>query len=227
LPLNDKQWELVNFTEQEYLSHGSIPTADRISSLGLAEPDYWRKFLSNQDVRNSLLARGIPLSHLGGGNKGVLTEEQLTAANTMLDLRDNRSQKKKLADLGVPTQKWEAWLRDPGFSNYLRARAEGILGDNQHEAATALLDRVRSGDTNAIKFYYEITGRHVQNRNDSVNVPALLMRVMEIIQKHVDDAEKMSAIADEFLTLASGVGIGLASERPPVGIGSSERVIDL
>jgi hypothetical protein len=84
--------------------------------LALAMADYYRKFLANQDVRNALLARGIPLSHLGGGNQGVLTEEQLTAANVMLDLRDNRSQKKKLADFGVPTQKWEAWLRDPGFS---------------------------------------------------------------------------------------------------------------
>jgi hypothetical protein len=223
MSLNEKQWELVNFVEQEYLAHGSIPTADRINNLGLAEPAYWREFLKNQDVRNSLLARGIPLSHLGGGNAGVLTEEQLTAANVMLDLRDNRSQKKKLADLGVPTQKWEAWLRDPGFQSYMRARAEGILGDNQHEAATALLDRVRSGDTNAIKFYYEVTGRYVQNRGDSVNVPALLMRVMEIIQKHVNDAQVMSDIADEFLALASGVG--LATERP-IGIGTG-KVIDL
>lgn len=224
MPLNDKQWELVNFTEQEYLAHGSIPTADRINNLGLASPDYWKAFLKDADVRNALLARGIPLSHLGGGTKGVLTEEQLTAANVMLDLRDNRSQKKKLADLGVPTQKWEAWLRDPGFQNYLRTRAEGILGDNQHEAATALLDRVRSGDTNAIKFYYEITGRHVQNRGDSVNVPALLMRVMEIIQKHVQDAEVVGNIADEFLTLASGVGIGLENRRVGVLEGG---VIDL
>lgn len=219
MSLNEQQWELVNFTEQEYLSHGSIPTADRINNLGLASPETWRAFLKNEDVRGSLLARGIPLSHLTGGKSHALTEEQLTAANTMLDLRDNRSQVKKLKDLGVPTQKWEAWLRDPGFQNYLRTRAEGILGDNQHEAATALLDRVRSGDTNAIKFYYEITGRYSQQRNDSVNVPALLMRVMEIIQKHVSDAQIMSDIADEFLTLASGVGIGLESSRRELTVG--------
>lgn len=206
--LNNKEWELVNFMEQEYLAHGNIPTADRISSVGLGKPEWYREFLTRQVVREALLGRGVPLSLLGGSSSDVLTEEQLTAANIMLDLHDNRSQKKKLADLGLSSQKWQAWLRDPGFQNYMRLRAENILGDNYHEANLALLDRIRSGDTSAIKFYYEITGRYVPNRGDSVNVPALLMKVMEIIQKHVPDNEVVAGIADEFLTLASGVGVG-------------------
>jgi hypothetical protein len=207
MSLNNKEWELVNFMEQEYLAHGAIPTADRINSVGLASPDWYKQFITRKEVRDALLGRGVPLSFLGGGNKDVLTEEQLTAANIMLDLHDNRSQKKKLADLSISSQKWQAWLRDPGFQNYLRSRAENILGDNYHEANLALLDRIRSGDTGAIKFYYEITGRYVPNRGDSVNVPALLMKVMEIIQKHVPDNEIVSNIAEDFLTLASGVGV--------------------
>jgi len=214
LALDEESWELVNFLEQEWLAKRALPTADRLSDIGFSiSTESYTKFLDRQDVRTALLGRGVPLSILGGGKHDVLTEEQLTAANVMLDLRDNRSQKKKLQDLGVSSQKWQAWLRDPAFQNYLRQRAEGILGDNQHEAANALVDRVRSGDVNAIKFYYEITGRHVSapQGGNSPNFPALLMRVMEIIQKHVSDTEIVNAIAEDFLVLAQGVSVGVGT----------------
>jgi len=213
--LDEESWELVNFLEQEWLAKRALPTADRLNNSGfsISAKDY-ADFLSRQDVRNALLGRGVPLSILGGGKQGVLTEQQLIAANVMLDFRDNRSQKKKLEDLRVSTQKWEAWNRDPAFQNYLRERAEGILGDNSHEAAIALVDRVRSGDMGAIRFFYEITGKYVpptSQGGNSVNVPALLMRILEIIQKHVTDQLAIEAISEELLTLASGVGIGVGA----------------
>lgn len=218
MTFNEKQWNLVNFIEQDYLATGKLPTFERVSAVGLLnDRKYWTDFFNSEEVRTALLGRGIKL-----GGTEVLTEEQLTAVNVMLDLRDTRSQKKKLADLGIATQKWEAWLRDPGFQNYLRQRAEAILGDNTHEAALALVDRVRSGDTNAIKFYYEITGRYAPSKGTDINLPALLMRILEIIQKHVSDAEVMGAISEEFLTLASGVGIGINAPRAIEG-----KVIDL
>lgn len=216
MPLNDKQYGLIVYVEQEYLLNGAIPTADKVQELGLCTKGYYLALLENVEFREQLLARGITLKG-GGKQDGILTEEQLTVANTMLDLTDNRSRKKKLADLQIATQKWEAWLRDPAFQHYLRTRAENILGDNQHEAHLALLDRVKSGDTGAIKFYYEITGRYVAGSKDSVDVPAILMRILEIIQKHVADGNTLAAIADEMLTLAAGVGIGQ---------GSAPRVID-
>lgn len=230
MTLTDTQWDLINYCEQEYLAHGALPSADRVEQLGVAGKLYYQNFLQNEVVRKSLLARGVPLALLGGpggpsGRAGVLTEEQLTAANVMLDLQDNRSQKKKLADLRVSSQKWQAWLRDPTFQDYLRKRAENLLGDNYHEANLALLDRIRSGDTSAIKFYYEITGRYNPNRGDSVDLASLLMRIMEIIQKHVTDNEVAAAIADEFITLASGVGVGL-NQRSALPV-SDSGVIDL
>lgn len=201
--LNEKEFDVINFIEQEWLLHGAIPTGARVEQLGLCKESWYKEFLQREHVRRNLIARGISFA-----TTGVLTEQQLTAANTMLDLTDNRSRKKKLSDLGIPTQLWESWLSDPAFQYYLRERSERILGSNQHEAHLALIDRVKSGDISAVKYYNEITGRYVPNRGDSVDVPSLLMRVIEIIQKHVTDNNQAAAIAEDLLTLASGVAVG-------------------
>jgi hypothetical protein len=108
--------------------------------------------------------------------------------------------------------------------SYLRARAEGILGDNQHEAATAYWIEFDLAISTLLSSTMRLLGGTYRTADDSVNVPALLMRVMEIIQKHVQDAEVVGNIADEFLTLASGVGIGLENRRVGVLEGG---VIDL
>lgn len=207
MPLTEREFDIVNFIEQWWLSKGGIPSGAKAEELGLCKEKFYQEFIERVDVRKNLLARGITFKQ-----NELLTEQQLTTANTVLDLTDNRSLKKKLADLRVPTQLYESWLRDPAFNNYLRERAENILGDNVHTAHLALLDRVKNGDTGAIKFYYEITGRYVPNRGDSVDVAGLLMRVIEIIQRHVTNNDEVAAIADDLLTLASGVGVGTRRE---------------
>jgi len=219
--LSDDQYDAVVFCEQEFLTNAQIPTVARLRAFGFNVED---GFFDNEEVRNSLIARGVRMRSVSGRDSRVLTEQQLTAANVMLDLRDNRSQKKKLSDLGINTQIWEAWLRDPSFNDYLRKRAENILGDNSHEAALALVGRVRSGDTNAIKFYYEITGRYVPQRGNSIDVAGLLMRVLEILQKHVLDDNVITAISNDLINLASGVGLAVGPTRQTPEL---EAVVDL
>lgn len=201
--MSEKEFDVLNFIEQEWLLHGQLPTAARVKELGLATEVWYKTLLEREDVRRNLLARGIRFAD----NKGVLTEQQLTAANVMLDLTDNRSRKKKLADLKIPTQLWESWLADPVFQDYLRQRSERIIGSNQHEAHLALLDRVRAGDMSAIKYFNEINGRYVQSRGDTVDLPGLIFRIIEIVQKRVSNNEEIMAIADDLLTLANGVGV--------------------
>lgn len=208
--LSDAQEEFLNFLEQYWFEYGLIPTGDRAVELGIPKDLYESSFKS-AEFRKDCLERGISLKGLpavGNGTKAewqnyMLTEEQLTVANVLLDMTDTRSAKKKLQDLGVSTAKYQAFLKDPGFQNYIRARAENALGDNQHEAHLALIDRVRSGDMGAIKYFNELTGRYVPARGDeAMNVTMVLIRVLEIIQRFVSDAKVQEAIAQEFLKLS-------------------------
>lgn len=135
----------------------------------------------------------------------TLTPKQLLVANTMLDLIDTRSQKKKLQDLNVSTSLYSTWLKDPVFQNYLRSRAESLIGETGHEAHLALLDKVRMGDTTAIKLYYEMTGQYTPGNAKSEiqqqDFRQLLVAILEIINDEIDDPAVGSRIADKFRAL--------------------------
>lgn len=215
--LTDAEHEFLNFIEQEYLLHGGVPTAASCIERDIVSEAFYRRCFRKADFRHALAVRGITLRGLDGPDSGKLTEEQLVAANTMLDLADNRSRKKKLNELGVPTAKWEAWLRDPVFQNYLRTRSEAMLGDNLHEAHLALVDRVRSGDVPAIKYFNELTGRYNPNVSDKADVNSVIMMIVEVIQRHVTDPKLLHAIADDITLIAGGVNAtqrSMSNARP-------------
>lgn len=174
------------------------------------EQDYFR-YMDQEPVIEALRAEGILKSHQkpetiilkvnDDWRDNALTPEQLKVANAMLDLVDTRSQKKKLQDLNVSTSKYQSWLKDPIFSAYLHKRAEDILGENKHEAALALMDKVRMGDTKAIQFYYELTGRYVSGGAASANTQAmdfqgLLVAILEILNDEIDDPQVAANISD-------------------------------
>jgi hypothetical protein len=233
MALSDQQEEFLNFLEQYWFEYGLIPTADRAVELGIPTDLYTESFKS-AEFRKDCLDRGISLRGLpvvGQGTKAewqnyMLTEEQLTIANVLMDITDSRSAKKKLQDMGISTAKYQAHLKDPGFQNYIRARSENALGDNQHEAHLALIDRVRSGDIGAIKYFNELTGRYVQARDSAngLDVTMILIRTLEIIQRFVTDAAVQEAIAQEFLKLSEPgalAPIGLTTTKPKVIAGTT------
>lgn len=127
----------------------------------------------------------------------ALTPLQLLTANTMLDLVDQRSDRKKLNDLNVTSKQYQAWLSDPKFSGYMAQRAEALINHGaQHNAMVALLDRVNAGDIQAIKYYHELIGRHQPNSASSrelqeaqralADLNALMVQIVEIIDDEVD-----------------------------------------
>lgn len=204
--LTEVEYELLSYFEQVWLETGLLITQDKAAIDYGIPVELFKAAWNKPEFKRELDLRGITVKSAVNGEKWrlkALTELQLTAANVMMDFQDTRSQKKKLADLGVSTAQWQSWLKDRAFQDYLRQRAENILGDNTHEAHLALIDRVRSGDMSAIKYYNEITGRYVPTKDNNVNVQLILVRVLEIIQKYVQDVRVQDLIAQEFLGLAT------------------------
>lgn len=220
-PLTNDEHLFLNFLEQEYLLEGGIPTAASCVERNIVSETFYKKCFRKADFRHALLVRGISLRGLDGPDAGKLSEEQLVVANAILDLTDNRSKKKKLSEYKVPTQKWEAWLRDPVFQNYLRVRSESLLGDSLHESHLALVDRVRSGDLGAIKYLNEITGRYVPGANEKVDVTSILMMMVEVIERHVHDAPTLQLISDDLMLVAGGMAAMTSKTQSlPVAVNS-------
>lgn len=206
--LSEKQHKLVLFCEQFYLLNQRLPVYGNVKEYGY-DRTFFSDCLKNSTFNKCLELRGLtPYTSLNskGNPPAYLSGQQLEAANCMLDLRDNRSQKNKLKDLGVSSQLWETWLRVPAFNKYLKLRSEQILGDNSFEAHLSLVDRVRSGDLGAIKYYNEITGRYVPAANKGqVDIQVVLYQVLEIVQQLVPDVEVQAAIAKRLMGLAEPI----------------------
>lgn len=127
--------------------------------------------------------------------EGVLTPIQYIVANTMMDLVDTRSYKKKLQDLGISTSTYQTWLQQPAYQEYVKQRAEDMLGENHHEALIAVIDKMRMGDMKAASIYLEMVGRFTpasSTNNGGAssgqidNLKQIIVSIVEIINDEVD-----------------------------------------
>lgn len=225
--LNENEIEFVSVSAQDYFLRGRF--FDEGEAVGEYEytPEEYEKYLKNPLVVAALKERGVLTKELPPVGKEVavqltaglerraklLTAQQLIVANTLLDTVDTRSEKKKLQDLRVSTATYQAWCADPVFRDYVVSRAEKLLGQAQADAHLALIDQVKGGNLNAIKYYNEIVGRFTQDHGGvNVNVGTnaskqdfkrLIFHILEIIQDEVDDPAAKIRIGERFKDLIS------------------------
>lgn len=212
-----KELRLLDFLEQCYHLNGGFPSAERACAAvkGLTEAEF-NRWTKADPVSKQLEylrdTRGIDLTE--ARNTEALTAEQLVLANTLLDLSDKRSERNKLKDLRIPTAKYTAWKKDPAFQSYMRQRAEATLGEALPDVHMALVDVAKRGDISGIKLYYEMTGRWSSKTVGELNIEFLLMKIIEVIQRHVTDPEKLMAIAEDMAVLAPAQPRGLPNTNP-------------
>ena len=188
--LTEHQKHLLDKYEMSY----HTATAEELLQL---PPSPNITLLGSPSIGGSLNTQAIA-ENRGLDPKHPLSAEQLAAANVLLDFSDSRSQGAKLRSMGIPTTKYNNWLKNPHFVRYLRTRAEDLISGTQHEAHTALLRNIQRGNQRSIEYYNEMTGRYNPRTEDTVNVALVLVRLVEVIQRHVKDPEVIKAIAAEF-----------------------------
>lgn len=208
--LSDFERDILLWVEQYWYKFGKFPSNIRTAHEFRISEQQAEKLWTKVKLLKSLEARGINWNPNAIG----LSAEQLAVANSLMNFSDTRSQKKKLDDLGVSTQKYQAWLRDAQFQEYLKTRAENLLGDVQHEAHIALIDNIRRGDLGAIKLYYEMTGRFKSGGQEQLNMQLIMLRMVEAVQQYVKDPAALQGIANE-LDLVSKVNSAQYSAGPP------------
>lgn len=183
--------ELNAFVEFYFNQMDTLPSLDRL------KVEFPR--IPKTDLKSRLQIAAVKLNAKGYNlsNREWLTPEQLAVANSILNLADKRSLTKKLQDFGVSAATFGNWKKNPSFNAYLRERSEDALGAAISDVHLALIDAATNGDISAIKLFYEITGRHTPGSRQDVNVQAMLVHVIEAVQKHVSDPKILQAIASD------------------------------
>lgn len=124
-----------------------------------------------------------------------LSDRQIAAIAIITNFSDRRSPVARLQGAGITEEELNGWYSDPLFKEELARRAEDAF-DNVAPVAQANLARlIQSGNLNAIKFYFEVTGK--AQTPEAINLKRTIQFLVEAVQKHVKDPEVLKAIAEE------------------------------
>jgi hypothetical protein len=207
------QNSVIDFIEAYHTAMGEFPgRAEIVNTITIASPDETfsaadiDKFLESEDFIKSLDERGIVAPWVMTTNPVGLTREQLAVAASLNNIKDRRSDSKKLADLGISSRKYAGWIHNKSFANYMKISANNLLENMEGEAHMGLLRSLGNNNTQAQKLYFEMTGRYNPAYESNVNLQVLMTRFIEIIQKHVHDPEALGRIAVDLQLAAVETG---------------------
>lgn len=193
--LSDDEWRILTYIEDQWLRKELFPSLAEIARKTHIDQVKVVDALSSDLMKKSLEARGIPLFN----DMDNLTEKQIVAINLVLNPSDHRSVSAKLKAIGVSPQTYNGWKRQKVFMEALRNQGERLFGQTQPEIHAALIKQALAGDTNAIKYYNQMSGRFDSSKSvESMNVQFVMAKLLETIQRHVKDPAALSAIAEEF-----------------------------
>lgn len=208
--LTDREAKIVNYIEQRFYETGSLPTNEKIAEDLKFNKQVCVQAWKKENFRLALTARGVDLTP--EQSEELLTPEQLLVANMVMNIHDKSSLRQKLEAVStalgvkVTVQRYNGWLNQPAFSNYLRKRAEKQFGAADSAALLSHVKAIHNGDMKAVQLFYEMTGRYNPRIQVDVNIESVIIKVVEIVSRHVTDPLTLQAIAAEIEQLELGQG---------------------
>lgn len=190
---------------QYYLAHGKLASSQEIYkagyvSGGISQSGFTRIYDSPQ-FREACNIRGM--EHKPGTG---LTYEQDVLIQILMDGSDGLTLQQKLKKAKVPMSRYRAWLKSRRFREQVEFLGRDTLYEHIPDMMVQLTNKAVSGDLQAIKFAFEVTGEHDPTQKNNVNVLHVMQNMMEIIQRHVTDPNQLRAIAGEMGAVANTVG---------------------
>lgn len=194
--LNDTEWSVICFIEAYYLKEGTFPPLAKIVEATNEEHVAIVNCLANPIVKQALENRGIEWRPIV--NK-ALNPRQLACIEVLLNLVDDRPVSKKLQALGIAQSTYRGWKKNDAFMDAYRKAARDLYGQSIPELHNTVIKRAIDGDPVMMKTALAISGEWDDKRTvEAMNVQFVLMKVLEVIQKHVQDPSVLDSIAGEF-----------------------------
>lgn len=203
-PFRSREEKLVTALEIHWNEFGNLPSGEKLVARGIVSSvEEFTDLMKDEWVIKALDALGISVDP----DLQILTPKQLAAVQIMFDFHDGRSDIKKLRDLGINSQTWDNWLRDPVFQKYVQTKIGNLYEDNTHEVDRALFLKARTGNVEAIRLYNAITGRHQVEETPKIGqieAHVFIMRLFEVLQMSlIEQPDKLREIGQAIMTIQS------------------------
>ena len=191
--------DVLNTVYHLYTKNRALPDLQSISLHSMVGAATVKKAVETKEFVQAITARGVPWLDSKG-----LTSQQMLAIQVLTNPTDKRALKDKLRAVGVTYPVYRGWMNQPAFSQYMFKITEGMLTDHLPDFNTALTNKGLAGDLNAIRYINELSGRHDPNRQQVLDLVAIVEKLLDIIQRNVTDPVVFQKIAAEFqMTVAS------------------------
>lgn len=153
----------------------------------------------------------------------TLTEQQELALLVLTDpsIRGGFNQRLKVAGIGIAQHR--AWMSDPLYRERIEDFGARLLRDHEVDMLTELSSQALSGDLQAIKYAFEVSGKHNPAQQAKIDVDIVLEKVVEIIASEVKDQDTLERIGLRLFALKPGMGtpsnkeITSGGEYPEIG----------
>jgi hypothetical protein len=216
IKLSTKMKNYISYCERYYhINHGRFPKSEEAAyalKYSLIEINY---FLQNSEVRGALIRRGMDVEQLLSHHaQTYLSPIQIACAVTVANFADPRSVKLKLEQLGVSPNQYYAWLKSPAYKDFTKDLADQALDNIRPEAVAVFSQLVREGNIRALQMYFDMTGAF-QDDSQVNDLKMTLQRLIESVQRHVHEPDKLQAIAADLhlaIPAASELPVAVVSE---------------
>lgn len=172
--------------------------------------------------QKSIQDRGIRTT--ADPNLSLRQETFLQAYLNPLNLKPPQTIAKQLK---ISTTELDGWMRDKHFAGAMSSKSEENLKKYIPIADQALGQLVQQGDMKAITFINQLTGRFDPNARQSLDVPALMMQIQDIVLRNVRDPIAKRNIARELIALAQGHSPLTSIPEPNSDTIDDETVIEI
>lgn len=206
-----KVQKLIEYYQIHYLtvSHDP-PDMDTIIANTNLPAKLIRKYSNDKAFHERLMIRGIPwykrwIDRVESDQvREGLTPQQSLALAVITDPTARGNLRARLAVVGVSYNQYRNWMQQPAFQRAMDKISEKMVTDNINTVHTALVKKAESGDTQAMKLFYEVSGRHDPMRQQSLDMARIVGLLLEVITRHVTDLGVLDRIESEFSTALSG-----------------------
>lgn len=175
---------------------GRLPTPKEVAEYCSFSADVAARIMDTREFAAIISGRGVPWVEGGTYNQGLTAEQQL-ALSVILNPTDRRTLENKLKAIKVPYARYRAWLKQPLFARAVQNISEDMLQDHIGDVHVALTNKATNGDINAIKLYYEVTGRFDPAQKQVQELKGMVTILLEILTTHIKDPVVLQAIAGD------------------------------
>lgn len=207
--------KLVTELNFRYLMKGGYPKLDELKEHVPELHDLGSEELQELFTKvNEILeeARDCPPYQISFKEMRIADPHFVAACNLIFDVGDKRSLAAKLKDVGLTTRRFNNLLRIKLHRDYYQELIDKTLNvDVWDQGRLALANNVVNGDLPSIKYFAELQGKFVQQREFDPRVITYMMQsVLEVILRNTDSvtARKIADELEEVAVKQLGMGIG-------------------